>query len=551
MNYFSGFKKRPVALFCKLIFCTLLLFTGRPACAQSVRVVSGYVLNAADSTPLAAATVRIQNKPYGTSTDSQGFFTLVAGSATPAEDVLVVTAVGFATRHIKLNRTINPEQRIMLVPTSYVLQEITITTDKGSSRKSTAEKMVKAALGNMKKACPPFKATGRYEHFILENNTFTKLTEGQIVIHDPRGYGKRLAPEYLNESIVFVQKRESLDHSVDKLDYRKGYYSLYFNPFGFLLYNGLKYAFGSDEYRYTLQDTIRKDGRLYYLIKAKDIKPPEPGESHFKEKFDMTFQLTEHNGKLVVSRFELNYQTRTDYDQFEQTDNHNFTLYLQPEGQYYRPARIECFVVQKDKWQHFSKHDGQILTYHKIDFNKVDFNAKDIRSVKAGNRVYNQDYWQDKPLNRQMKKDLSKVVPLSQQFARQADRQQFSRLQDSLTWLIAQQEIANALKQHHVYLIIWDSWQDLTGFLDFEKLLSYKNIDIIFIGKFNSSAEWEFMVTNAEFMYFRHYRLPYRADKLVDKPADHKFVLINKHDGSLKSSATPFGQEVLQEYESQ
>jgi len=98
-------------------------------------------LNAADSTPVAAATVRIQNKPYGTSTDSQGFFTLVTGSAPSAEDVLVVTAVGFATRHIKLGRATNQELQIRLPPTSYVLQEITITTS-GSSRKSTAEKMV-------------------------------------------------------------------------------------------------------------------------------------------------------------------------------------------------------------------------------------------------------------------------------------------------------------------------------------------------------------------------------------------------------------------------
>jgi TonB-linked SusC/RagA family outer membrane protein len=99
---------------------TLLLLASVSAFAQTV---TGKVTSATDGAPIPGVSVIIKGTSVGTSTDTEGKFTLTAPSA--ANDVLVISFIGFATQEISLQDRTNVD--VVLKEDATELNEVVVT----------------------------------------------------------------------------------------------------------------------------------------------------------------------------------------------------------------------------------------------------------------------------------------------------------------------------------------------------------------------------------------------------------------------------------------
>ena len=523
-----------------------LIFVPWWSFSQTNIIISGQLVDAQSGLPVEYATIRIAGKPIGTSTDNQGGFLLTLNKKINENTRLICSAVGYTTIIINLNNNPTSGMLIRLSPTAYLLDEVVISPREG--KKVTPGKIVRLAIKNLTKTCPPYKAIGDYQHFIKENGIYKKITEGKISINDPVGYGKRLAPVTPREMVTFIEKRQSIDNSIDRIDFKRGYFNTYQGEFRFLLHNGLKYKFGSDDYLYTLEDTLYSSDHITYIINAKDKEGMQSTDDHLVEKFDMKFYIEENAaGKFSIVRFELNYQVSIKYDTFTQSDNRTFTVDLQKTGDHYQPKVIEHLLIQNTKWDNNPEWDGQIMAYHKIDIEEVGFRAKNSRIVPKGNSRYNSSYWKTRPLDNQMVKDLSSIVPLHKQFVVQDNRQAVKQMQDSISHRIVKDQLAQIHKKSNILIVVWDNWQTPLAFNEFQRWLKYKDLKLFFIGKFNSNSDWAFTVSEGDFMFFRQYNLPYSWHKVLKEGKRKKlprYVLIKKN-GQRKERDVLFSKDIF------
>ncbi|MCD9019419.1 SusC/RagA family TonB-linked outer membrane protein [Parachryseolinea silvisoli] len=99
---------------------TLLLLASVSAYAQTV---TGKVTSATDGAPIPGVSVIIKGTSVGTSTDTEGKFTLTAPSA--ANDVLVISFIGFATQEISVQDRTNID--VVLKEDATELNEVVVT----------------------------------------------------------------------------------------------------------------------------------------------------------------------------------------------------------------------------------------------------------------------------------------------------------------------------------------------------------------------------------------------------------------------------------------
>ena len=81
----------------KFLFIGLLLLS-RNSFAQQAHTVTGHITDASGKS-LAGVTISVKGKNTSTGTESNGSFSVTAG----ANDILVVTSVGYKTQEIKVN----------------------------------------------------------------------------------------------------------------------------------------------------------------------------------------------------------------------------------------------------------------------------------------------------------------------------------------------------------------------------------------------------------------------------------------------------------------
>ncbi|HEY5369605.1 MAG TPA: SusC/RagA family TonB-linked outer membrane protein [Hanamia sp.] len=106
----------------------LLLQFSQISFAQQQRQITGKVMDA-ENIPLPNVSVLIQGKNEGTQTNSQGVFNIQANTG----NVLIVSAVGYTTQHIKIGNSDNFEVKLKVGEN--MLNEVTIAMDqKRSSR---------------------------------------------------------------------------------------------------------------------------------------------------------------------------------------------------------------------------------------------------------------------------------------------------------------------------------------------------------------------------------------------------------------------------------
>ncbi|MCX2475902.1 SusC/RagA family TonB-linked outer membrane protein [Pedobacter sp. MC2016-05] len=116
-------------IFTSLFFLCVLL-TGLSSMAQ-VKTVTGKITSSDDSGPLPGASVKIKGSTTGTSTDSNGSFTIQVPSSSA---VLVISLIGYKTQEVTVgNRT---TIALALASDSQQLEEVTVSTALGITRQA-------------------------------------------------------------------------------------------------------------------------------------------------------------------------------------------------------------------------------------------------------------------------------------------------------------------------------------------------------------------------------------------------------------------------------
>jgi len=110
------------------LFFLLILLTGFTSMAQ-VKTITGKVTSSEDGGPLPGASIKVKGTTQGTSTDSNGSFTL---QVPQSNAVLIINLLGYATQEVSVGSktTIN----VSLASDSKQLEEVTISTALGITR---------------------------------------------------------------------------------------------------------------------------------------------------------------------------------------------------------------------------------------------------------------------------------------------------------------------------------------------------------------------------------------------------------------------------------
>ena len=519
-----------------------LLFNPAPLFGQNEVTIHGRVIDSHTNLPLPYATIRLQGKPIGTISGTNGFFnlTLPAGKAS---ETLLCSAIGYTQNIVKLDTLQSDSLHLALTPTSFIMDEVVVYANQ--SKIPPPEKMVKKAIGKLTKTCPPYQADARLKHYILENGSYVKYTEADLTIKDAKGYGRNLNPLNLNEQITWTEKRESMDMLNDLLaDY--GYFANFLNPFRFLLHNALKYKFALKNHVFSVKDTLLLNDQKGYIVTAKGRENPEK----FADWYDMRFYMLENPADMYdynLIRFEINFQS----DETTRTLTHaitsSFSIDLCKQGSYFQPAKIEYIMFQNKYWENNPEMSVKYTVYYALDFDQVDFNVKDLRNISAANNKYDAGYWRAKPLDKKLIDDLSIYLPLEKQFALQADKKQMAQVQDSLDMLKYKKVLEAAKGKKNIYVLVWDDWQTLMHFQQPKNWPIREDIVTIFVGNLQNRANWAFIVTGINAIYFKNFDLPFSWDKILKEPANNTlpaYVIIHK-DGQISYSSTPFSQEYL------
>ncbi|WP_232373252.1 SusC/RagA family TonB-linked outer membrane protein [Pinibacter aurantiacus] len=126
INSPAGVSSRKQKLTSLLSIIALVLFCGASFAQQ--KLVSGSVKNAADSKPVAGASVMIKKSKKGTNTDLDGVFKINCTE----DDTLVISAVGFKPKDVKVGK--HTQLSVTLIGSAEDLQEVQVVTALGIRR---------------------------------------------------------------------------------------------------------------------------------------------------------------------------------------------------------------------------------------------------------------------------------------------------------------------------------------------------------------------------------------------------------------------------------
>ncbi|XOV92109.1 MAG: carboxypeptidase-like regulatory domain-containing protein [Bacteroidota bacterium] len=513
----------------------------------------GQLFDDQSNLPIPYATIRIGSTPYGTSTNIDGRFTLDLADIESDNLKLICSSVGYHSFDTLLNQVNMQDLVISLAPMSIMLEAVSVYPN--LERIKQVNDMVEQAMKGLKKACPPFQAKADLKHYVLEDGKYVKYKEGEITINDPKGFGKADSYYKISDIITYQGKRESLELSTDRIDFKNNTLSTYFDPDAYLLLNGLKYKFRATDYSYTVEDTLNTDGVNTYIINATDGNPLATSAKNFIEKYDLRFHLRENSRDKYdyeITKYELIYQSTETFDHLVQTENTIFSIDLESAGRYLQPTKIEHLLIQEADWKYLPEiREKKMISYHEISFNSVDFQAKNLKEVPQENWHYNKNDWQGQPLDEQVRKDLSNIVPIERQFAVQHDTQLRIQLQDSIDQVLFKRLYHSLQGKKSLYLIFWDREHIPIGnklFWPGSGVISNEYVETIFIGNIQSRADWSYVIDGSPYLHFLHFNMPLTWKAVIpdiDCSANLPLYVLLDKQGKMKCDHTPFSKEQI------
>ncbi len=476
------------------------------------------------------ATIRFPKLSQATAANAFGKLT------TQFEDNLLVTVscVGYRSKSVRV--TSNTDVLIVqLIPVIVELDEVIVRAAKPSVE---AEKILNAARNGLYKNSSSFSLVADFRHTIKENNHYVKLLEAELLYKDPKGYNGKLRPEIVQEQLLFLQRRESLNFGIDRVDFQRSYFDFYVNEFAFLLKNSLKYALSSRKYDYALERIEESRDKIVYEISAFDRTTNQSGYTEF---FDMTYEiiLQKNVKEYFIKSYELNYRNSTLRKYLAHSENGYFRIEMDEEGGYVKPKQISHFLVQETKYD-VELRPNVIEAFHTLHFREGQVMTKTTEE----NNKYNSDYWGIRPLEDALVKDLSRSIVLEQQFALQHNRAERQAVQEKINKQLLDAFLEEN-KKKNIYLILWEKPESLLDFLQSPDLFDQTKTILVFIGRRASHRDWSFIITGSGIMYYPQFNLPTLIKAYIPERSNLPVYILQDKSGNPTVRDQPIDHSLL------
>lgn len=495
--------------------CLTLVFSflcGTYLLAQQFQV-KGIVLDSVTRHPIAYATVRCPELIKTSAANAVGEFEITVDRT----NQIVISCVGYKSKSFTAES--GDLITLYLTPSVTEISEVIVFASKPSDQ---AKKIVKKAFDHLSKRAGAFATIVDLRHTIKQNDTYVKMLDAQIFFQDEKKYNGKSRPEFVQERITYLQKRESLDFATDRVNFQRSYFDFYDNDFAFLLKNGLKYAITSHEYEFYIERVDELRNEIRYEISAFDKTTISKG---YSEIFDITYEIyvNKSTQEHFIKSYELNYKSSASRKFLKHTENSFFKIQLQKNGENFVPEYIEHFLLQTTQYDSLSK-PSQVEAFHHLTFSS----AAPAKSKPIKNIQYMPDYWAAMPLDPKLRKDLSSQMDIEKQFSSQHILAEKMANQEMISKTIIDNYIQEN-KQHNVYLVLWDKPEAILSFLNSPDVIDQRKCKLVFIGALESNKSWIWISGGTSTMFYPQFNLPSLIRAFLPKGTNPPcYVLIKK-----------------------
>jgi hypothetical protein len=276
----------------------IVILPEKTANRSGQRKIYGALYGADNKEPIGFANIGVNNKGYGTVSNSDGEFELVIDSVNQ-NDTLVISALGYVKQRIPIQK-IKTGRQILFLENKYIpIQEVII-------RQSDPKKIVYNAIQRIGQNyfTSALRLKSFYREYLLKNNILRNLYEASVEIYKP-SYSSFFNDQIRVEKalqIIDSTKRDSVTvklkgglTNISSLDMAKSL-PLYFNTETL------------HAYKYSLQDIVYMNGQEVYVIHFRPRKnydvPPYQGRLYI-EKEQMALIKAEVETKPGHSREDI------------------------------------------------------------------------------------------------------------------------------------------------------------------------------------------------------------------------------------------------------
>lgn len=492
--------------------------------------VKGLVLDSATRQPIPHATIRCPESLKTLAANISGEFEIRADP----NNQIFVSCVGYKSKSFNAENT--DSITVYLSPAVTEIQEVVVFASKSSEQ---AKKIVKRAFEHLSKHTGSFTANVNLVHTVKQDHKYVKMLDAQLAFRDDKKYQGNVRPEFVQEELTYLQKRESLDLATDRADFQRTYFDFYHNDFAFLLKNGLKYALNSREYDYFLEETTEFEHEIRYQISAFD---KSTANKAFTEFFDMTYEIyvNKSTQEHFIKSYELNYRSFAVRKFLRHTENSFFKIQLQKSGENYIPENIEHFMVQTTQYDSISK-PSQVEAFHYVTFTpRAATKSKPVKNIQ-----YMPDYWKDKPIDSEILKDLSIYIDLEKQFSFQHILAEKTANQEKVSKAIIDKYIADN-KEHNVYLVLWNKPEDIISFITCPDFIDHRKTRPVFIGSIESQRNWTFIIEGNGTMYYPQFNLPTLITGYLPAGTKPPTYILIKKSGERLHQTNPLDKKLVE-----
>ncbi len=419
------------------------------------------VINSNNGEPVPYANIQKIGSYQGTATNESGEFSILLNK----QDSILISCIGF--KSIKLNGT-DTLLQINLEPESLILDEVLIR-DKNVNGAKIVKKAIKAIKNNY--ISEPVTLNTFYRHYCKDDTVYGRLIEAAVDLYKSKGYGKPKDFELKKDFRQLKQIRRSFDNTVINANHIPiafdqvmnldfvSYQSNSYEPSPFMMIGAsvqyVKRNFKNYLFEYEKHTTINE--KRVYIINYEST----PWYSDILET-GIPINMT-HTGQLYIEVDNLAIIKITSHFKIGKFSTTHDEIYYRETGNKYVLSHI--IHESNSKSSELGSHTAHIEIL--VNDTKIgkDRNFKDVpftEEVLNQNR-YDSLFWNsyqvivENPLEKQIRTQLSKGIPLSDQFIQKAE-------QDSKIWMEQksdQNELEKIIAQNTgqiIYLDFWASW---------------------------------------------------------------------------------------------
>lgn len=190
----------PLLLFAILFFLKSLTLVGQNSENSLMVPFSGIVKDSENKLPIEYAHVYIQGSTTGTVTNSLGEF-IIKVPAELSSNEISFSIVGYKSKSAQLTTGSNFSNEIFLTPSSYQLNEITVSADRFDSASYILDEAIKFIKFNYPRK--PHLMEGFFRELSLKDTIYTRLIEAAVRVQEV-GYNKNT---YDNNSLEMTKNR--------------------------------------------------------------------------------------------------------------------------------------------------------------------------------------------------------------------------------------------------------------------------------------------------------------------------------------------------------